>query len=87
MNPKNFKYYNHAITYYSENKGDLDKDLNNEMIEKYSRDFLCELYNEDELTNASKKSVKTDFEETLYDLAKENEGLKNIDINFLKKIL
>lgn len=30
------------------------------------------------------KSVKTDFEETLYDLAKENEALKNTDISFLK---
>ncbi|WP_299125778.1 ankyrin repeat domain-containing protein [uncultured Tenacibaculum sp.] len=30
------------------------------------------------------KSVKTDFDETLYDLAKENEALKNIDISFLK---
>lgn len=28
--------------------------------------------------------VKTDFNETLYDLAKENEALKNIDISFLK---
>lgn len=30
------------------------------------------------------KNVTTDFDETLYDLAKENEGLKNIDISFLK---
>lgn len=30
------------------------------------------------------KNIKTDFDETLLDLAKENEGLKNVDISFLK---
>lgn len=30
------------------------------------------------------KTIKTDFEESAYDLAKENELLSNHDINFLK---
>ncbi|WBX77710.1 ankyrin repeat domain-containing protein [Tenacibaculum ovolyticum] len=36
------------------------------------------------ITKGANKNVKTDFDETLYDLAKENEALKNIDISFLK---
>ncbi|QTE23827.1 ankyrin repeat domain-containing protein [Polaribacter cellanae] len=36
------------------------------------------------ITEGANKTVKTDFDETLYDLAKENEALKNTDINFLK---
>ena len=36
------------------------------------------------INNKADKTVKTDFSETLYDLAKENEALKNIDISFLK---
>ncbi|APG64828.1 hypothetical protein LPB136_05390 [Tenacibaculum todarodis] len=36
------------------------------------------------ITKGADKAVKTDFEETLFDLAKENEALKNKDINFLK---
>jgi ankyrin repeat protein len=36
------------------------------------------------IANGANKTVKTDFNETLYDLAKENEALKNTNINFLK---
>ncbi|MDE0536067.1 hypothetical protein OU788_07500 [Tenacibaculum sp. L6] len=38
------------------------------------------------LSIGADKSITTDFEETVYDLAKENEVLKNqnININFLK---
>ena len=36
------------------------------------------------LSKGADKTVKTDFDETLYDLAKENESLKNTDISFLK---
>lgn len=36
------------------------------------------------ITEGANKTVKTDFDETLYDLAKENEALKNTDISFLK---
>ncbi|WP_299104196.1 ankyrin repeat domain-containing protein [uncultured Tenacibaculum sp.] len=36
------------------------------------------------ITQGANTKVKTDFDETLYDLAKENEALKNIDISFLK---
>ncbi|OSY87687.1 hypothetical protein WH52_09660 [Tenacibaculum holothuriorum] len=36
------------------------------------------------ISQGADTSVKTDFEETLYDLAKENEALKNTDISFLK---
>lgn len=36
------------------------------------------------ITEGANKTAKTDFDETLYDLAKENEALKNIDISFLK---
>ena len=36
------------------------------------------------IDNGADKSVKTDFSETLYDLATENEALKNTDISFLK---
>ncbi|MCT4698177.1 ankyrin repeat domain-containing protein [Tenacibaculum haliotis] len=36
------------------------------------------------LSKGADKNVKTDFDETLYDLAKENENLKNTDISFLK---
>ena len=38
------------------------------------------------LSIGAKKSITTDFDETVHDLAKENEILnkKNIDINFLK---
>ncbi|TYP99247.1 ankyrin repeat protein [Tenacibaculum adriaticum] len=36
------------------------------------------------IAEGANKTVKTDFEETLYDLAKENEALKNTDISFLK---
>ena len=36
------------------------------------------------LSKGADKNVKTDFDETLYDLAKENEALKNTDISFLK---
>ncbi len=36
------------------------------------------------ITNGADKTVTTDFSETLYDLATENEALKNIDISFLK---
>ncbi|CAM1335060.1 ankyrin repeat domain-containing protein [Tenacibaculum aestuariivivum] len=36
------------------------------------------------ITQGANKNIKTDFEETLYDLAKENEALKNTDISFLK---
>lgn len=36
------------------------------------------------IKNGANKTIKTDFDETLYDLAKENEALKNIDISFLK---
>jgi ankyrin repeat protein len=36
------------------------------------------------IANGADKTVKTDFNETLYDLAKENEVLKNTDISFLK---
>jgi len=36
------------------------------------------------IANQADKTVETDFNETLYDLAKENEALKNIDIRFLK---
>lgn len=36
------------------------------------------------IAQGANKTVKTDFDETLYDLAKENEALKNTDINFLK---
>ncbi|CAM1352959.1 ankyrin repeat domain-containing protein [Tenacibaculum insulae] len=36
------------------------------------------------IANGASKNVKTDFDETLYDLAKENEALKNTDISFLK---
>ena len=36
------------------------------------------------ISNGADKTVKTDFSETLFDLASENEALKNIDIRFLK---
>ena len=36
------------------------------------------------IDNGADKTLKTDFDETLYDLAKENEALKNTDISFLK---
>lgn len=36
------------------------------------------------IAQGANTKVKTDFDETLYDLAKENEALKNIDISFLK---
>lgn len=36
------------------------------------------------IAEGASKNVKTDFNETLYDLAKENEALKNTDISFLK---
>lgn len=36
------------------------------------------------IAKGADKKVKTEFDETLYDLAKENEALKNIDISFLK---
>lgn len=36
------------------------------------------------LEKGASKSQKTDFDETPYDLAKENEALKNTDISFLK---
>jgi ankyrin repeat protein len=36
------------------------------------------------IANGADKRIKTDFNETLYDLAKENEVLKNTDISFLK---
>lgn len=36
------------------------------------------------LQNGANKSIKTDFDETVYDLAKENEALKGLDIAFLK---
>lgn len=36
------------------------------------------------IKEGANKNVKTDFDETLYDLAKENEALKNTDISFLK---
>jgi len=36
------------------------------------------------IAEGANKNVKTDFDETLYDLAKENEALKNTDISFLK---
>ncbi|MGB1042588.1 MAG: ankyrin repeat domain-containing protein [Tenacibaculum sp.] len=36
------------------------------------------------ITEGANKNVKTDFDESLYDLANENEALKNIDISFLK---
>lgn len=36
------------------------------------------------IANKADQTVETDFSETLYDLAKENEALKNIDISFLK---
>ncbi len=36
------------------------------------------------ITEGANKTVKTNFDETLYDLARENEALKNTDISFLK---
>ena len=36
------------------------------------------------IKNGANKKVTTNFDETLYDLAKENEALKNTNINFLK---
>jgi len=36
------------------------------------------------LKNGADKNVSTDFDETLYDLAKENEALANTDISYLK---
>lgn len=36
------------------------------------------------LQKGADKSIKTDFDETVYDLAKENEVLKGVDISFLK---
>ncbi|WP_417559027.1 ankyrin repeat domain-containing protein [Mesoflavibacter zeaxanthinifaciens] len=36
------------------------------------------------IANGANKTIKTDFDESLYDLAKENEALKNVDISFLK---
>lgn len=36
------------------------------------------------IKNGANKKVTTDFDETLYDLAKENEALKNTDISYLK---
>lgn len=36
------------------------------------------------LRNGADKNVSTDFDETLYDLAKENEALKNTDISYLQ---
>jgi len=36
------------------------------------------------LKNGANKNVSTDFDETLYDLAKENEALANTDISYLK---
>lgn len=36
------------------------------------------------IAQGADKNIKTAFDETLYDLAKENEALKNTDINFLK---
>ncbi|WP_303076700.1 ankyrin repeat domain-containing protein [Capnocytophaga sp.] len=36
------------------------------------------------LKNGADKTLKTDFDETAYDLAKENEALQKQDINFLK---
>ncbi len=36
------------------------------------------------IAEGANTSVTTDFDETLYDLAKENEALKNTDINYLK---
>lgn len=36
------------------------------------------------LKNGANKNVSTDFDETLFDLAKENEALKNTDISYLQ---
>ncbi len=36
------------------------------------------------ISKGANTTVKTDFDETLYDLAKENEALKNVNISFLK---
>ncbi|MDY0779378.1 ankyrin repeat domain-containing protein [Tenacibaculum sp. IB213877] len=36
------------------------------------------------IAEGAKKDIKTDFGETLFDLAKENEALKNSDISYLK---
>ncbi|MCG8182584.1 ankyrin repeat domain-containing protein [Tenacibaculum piscium] len=36
------------------------------------------------ISKGAKKTVRTSFNETLYDLARENEALKNTDISFLK---
>ena len=36
------------------------------------------------ISKGANKMVKTDFDESLYDLAKENEALKNVNISFLK---
>lgn len=36
------------------------------------------------IKNGASKTVTTDFDETLYDLAQENEALKHVNLNFLK---